>query len=41
MRTPAGLVLVAVLVALLLIIEFVLPVLRKKKEPTMPEPLKK
>lgn len=41
MRTPAGLVLVAVLVALLLIIEFVLPVLRKKKEPSMPEPLKK
>lgn len=37
MRTPAGLVLVAVLVALLLIIEFVLPVLRKKKEPTMPD----
>lgn len=40
MRTPAGLVLVVVLVALLLIIEFVLPVLRKKKEPSMPEPLK-
>jgi len=36
MRTPAGLVLVVVLVALLLVVEFVVPVLRKKK-PEMPK----
>jgi signal peptidase I len=40
MRTPAGLVLVAVLVALLLIVEFVFPVLRKKQEHSSPEPQK-
>jgi len=32
MRTPAGLILVAVLVALLLIVEFVVPVFRKKQD---------
>ena len=37
MRTPAGLVLVAVLVALLLIVEFVIPVLRKKQGHSSPE----
>jgi signal peptidase I len=37
MRTPSGLVLVAVLVALLLIVEFVVPVLRKKKNPAQQE----
>jgi signal peptidase I len=40
MRTPAGLVLVVVLVALLLVVEFVIPVLRKKPTPSTPEPLK-
>ena len=34
MRTPSGLVLVAVLIALLLIIEFVIPVLRKRQTAT-------
>jgi signal peptidase I len=37
MRTPSGLILVAVLVALLLIIEFVVPILRKRQAPSSPE----
>jgi signal peptidase I len=41
MRTPSGLVLVAVLVVVLLIVEFVVPVIRKKKEPSTSEQLKK
>jgi signal peptidase I len=41
MRTPEGLVSVVVLVALLLIVEFVVPSFRKKKEPSMPEPPRK
>jgi len=40
MRTPSGLILVAVLVALLLIIVFVIPIIRKKQTPTSPEPQK-
>jgi len=40
MRTPTGLALVAALVALLLIIEFVIPVLRKKQTPSTVEPQK-
>lgn len=40
MRTPSGLILVAFLVALLLIIEFVIPILRKRQTPTSPEPQK-
>lgn len=37
MRTPAGLVAVAILVALLIILEFVVPSLRKKPAETTPE----
>jgi signal peptidase I len=40
MRTPSGLAIVAVLIALLLIIEFVIPVLRKRQTTTSVEPQK-